>query len=98
MSYFLDLKEESNEAFLNRVGRIADGVCRWKDIPKGYAPVVLFDGLLGPVASVGYNEMEYEALTNPHYRRYKKVYFVPIRELALVVDLDLVRFSASRAA
>ena len=92
MGMYVNPSNEEKETFLNREGMLVSKNISWKDVSKGYLPVVLMNNGPFTAAGVAYNESELTAFTGINDLRPRQIFMVKIEKLIPVVGAELERY------
>lgn len=83
MGLYVNPKNETKEAFLNRVGKKVDNFkeFKWEECPKDHLPVVLVQNPMFSAAGVAYCPKELDAFRDPNDIRHRELFLVPMQEI-----------------
>lgn len=95
MGYYVNPRNESKEAFLNREGISAPDAPKitWDSVPKGFLPVVLVDNGPFTAAAIAYCKEELEYFTRLEDTRPRKIFVVRVEKLIPVSDPTFRQFA-----
>lgn len=84
MGCYVNPPNETKEDFLLRCGEPVQGILKWKNVPKGFLPVMLINNGPFTAAGIAYCEEELHAFTRPDDLRPKLLFLVKIEDLYAV--------------
>ena len=92
MAFYVMPQNETEGAFLDRVGKKLKTAPKWADVPDGKMLVVLveFDGL--PEARICCTESEYKAYTDSKFFDHRAFYLVELNELIKIGSLEFAEY------